>query len=102
MYLTDFIREEGIDLNEYDNLCGEFTNDFSKWLDSCGIRHRLLHIEATGNERLVSKDSAVWSFHSVVMIDHIVHDPWYGDSIPLSEYVKKMFRNDYVIVEFRS
>lgn len=66
--------------SEYDGLCGELANVLQM---------------ATPNSRLVSIsgvgvfDTTAWTYHTVVMLDGIVHDAWLKNALPLKQWLQK-------------
>jgi hypothetical protein len=75
-----YLREHGETLAEYDGLCGELANVLQM---------------ATPNSQLVSVsgigvfDTTAWTFHTVVMVDGIVHDAWRKSPLPLRRWLQK-------------
>lgn len=76
----EYLRSTGQTLRDFPGLCGELANEFQK---------------ATPNSQLVSVsgigvfDTTAWTYHTVVMIDGIVHDAWRRRALPLKEWLEK-------------
>lgn len=79
---TEYLRERGETRAEYeeDGLCGELANVLQM---------------ATPNSKLVSVsgpgvfDATAWTYHTVVMLDGIVHDAWRKNALPLKQWLAK-------------
>lgn len=77
---TEYLREHGESLTEYEGACGELANVLQK---------------VTPNSKLVSVsgiglfDTTAWNFHTVVMVDGIVHDAWRKNPLPLKRWLQK-------------
>lgn len=69
-------------LAEWDGLCMELVDE-------------LLHSHPTGDILYVDLEGDAlhcWKYHEAIVVDGIVHDPWFPDvRLPPSEYVERVF-----------
>lgn len=75
-----YLKSSGQTLRDYEGLCGELANELQK---------------ATPHSHLVSVsgigvfDTTAWTYHTVVMVDGIIHDAWCKRPLPLKEWLEK-------------
>lgn len=77
---TEYLRANNETLADYDGICGELANVLQK---------------VTPNSKIVSVsgvgvfDTTAWTYHTVVMVDGVVHDAWRKDALPLKRWLRK-------------
>ncbi len=75
----EYLKSSGQTLRDFPGLCGELANELLK---------------VTPNGQIVSVsgigvfDTTAWTYHTVVMVDGVVHDAWRKRPLPLKEWLK--------------
>jgi hypothetical protein len=76
----EYLKSSNQTLRDFPGLCGELANELQK---------------VTPNSQLVSVsgigvfDTTAWTYHTVVMVDGIIHDAWRKRPLPLKEWLEK-------------
>ena len=70
------------DLREWDGACLDLVDD-------------LLHKHPDGDILYVENITGRWSYHAALVLDGVVHDPWFPNvKLPPAEYVREVFGDD--------
>lgn len=75
-----YLEDTGQTLRDFPGLCGELANELHK---------------VTPNSQIVSVsgigvfDTTAWTYHTVVMVDGVIHDAWRKRPMPLTEWLEK-------------
>jgi hypothetical protein len=78
----------------------EFVDDFGRWLDEKGIESHHIWIENNRAMFLVPRVGVwEWTYHAVVVISGMVHDPWLSRAMPMGEYFANMFPDQTLHVD---
>lgn len=79
---TQYLRDHNETLKDYDEdgLCGELANEVQKITP---------HSHIVGVSGVGVFDTTAWTYHTVVMVDGIIHDAWRKKVLPLEEWLLK-------------
>lgn len=97
-----YLRDTDLTLRHFDGDCHLLAFRVMSWLDSIGVRTEIVWVRhAMPTEYLAPTGRATgrtWRFHAAVEANGLVHDPWYDDPLPLTEWELVMFPGQLLFV----
>lgn len=77
----EYLKSSNQTLRDFPGLCGELANEM---LQTIAPNGQLVSVSGIG-----VFDTTAWTYHTVVMVDEIVHDAWRKRPMSLKEWLEK-------------
>lgn len=101
--MSDYFANTGDGFHNYiAGWCGPLTHTVSKWLAQKNIKHkRVLIVRGDDGKYLnpaAKTQPPVVHYHAIIVVNGMVHCPWFDERLAIDAYCAKMFPGQKVII----